>query len=381
MTVALSYVSQSRVGRGFELAMTYRIIGNFIVLMFVAGCSTYPHAIGIESSARPVSSVSGNTIHKVFVATNRAEADDTAELFSGERAGKLAFASMRVSVPPRHEPGNIERASTLPPDPRRHFVIVDPKIYGSSGKFVSDINSELAKRPPDQREILLFVHGYNTRLSDAVLRLAQFVNDTGFSGVPMLFSWPSRGETRQYVYDLNSAFLSRDALEQTGLMLNKTIAREATILAHSMGNILTVETMRQMYITGKFNRSGRVRNVILADADIDIDLFKSQIQRLPRGKPTIFVLVSKDDRALKFSRRIAGKIDRVGASDPAQFENTGVIVIDLTKIDDRSSFNHTKFADSPDVVKLIGEEMKVGADLSTTRPTIGGSLPIQITVN
>ena len=37
----------------------------------------------------------------------------------------------------------------------------------------------------------MFVHGYNTRLDDAVVRFAQFVNDTGFTGVPVLFSWRS----------------------------------------------------------------------------------------------------------------------------------------------------------------------------------------------
>ena len=49
-----------------------------------------------------------------------------------------------------------------------------------------------------------------------------------------------------------------------------------TVLAHSMGNWVTLEALRQMAI-----RDGRVaakiRNVILAAPDVDLDLAREQI--------------------------------------------------------------------------------------------------------
>ena len=94
---------------------------------------------------------------------------------------------------------------------------------------------------------------------------------------------------------------------------------------------------------------------MLASPDIDIDLFRTQLAQLPRPIiEKIYLLVSADDAALRFSRRIAGGIPRVGAADTAGLENLGVTVIDLSQIADSSSGSHSKFAGSPEVVQLIG---------------------------
>ena len=68
----------------------------------------------------------------------------------------------------------------------------------------------------------------------------------------------------------------------------------------------------------------------------------------------MYVFVSSDDSALRVSRRIAGGVPRVGDSDTAELESLGLTVIDLSEIEDSSSGSHSKFAGSPEVVKLIG---------------------------
>jgi esterase/lipase superfamily enzyme len=59
------------------------------------------------------------------------------------------------------------------------------------------------------------VHGFNNRFDDAVYRFAQIVHDSKVPAIPVLFTWPSRGEMklRAYTYDRESANYSRDALE------------------------------------------------------------------------------------------------------------------------------------------------------------------------
>ena len=74
---------------------------------------------------------------------------------------------------------------------------------------MTSLDLALAEKPESDREVLVFVHGYNTNFSEAVLRVTQFVNDTGFKGVPILFSWASRGNTMDYVYDINSVLQAR----------------------------------------------------------------------------------------------------------------------------------------------------------------------------
>ena len=83
-----------------------------------------------------------------------------------------------------------------------------------------------------------------------MLRAAQFSHDSNFEGIPVLFTWASRGRTLDYVYDLNSALHARDALLETGIVLNDTSARRIDVVAHSMGNFLTVEAIRQRALRG-----------------------------------------------------------------------------------------------------------------------------------
>jgi esterase/lipase superfamily enzyme len=56
-------------------------------------------------------------------------------------------------------------------------------------------------------KVLVFVHGFNNRFDDAVYRFAQIVHDSRAPVIPILFTWPSRGELRlrAYTYDRESA--------------------------------------------------------------------------------------------------------------------------------------------------------------------------------
>ena len=66
-------------------------------------------------------------------------------------------------------------------------------------------------------------------------------------------------------------------------------------------------------------------------------------------------------------------MNRVGDADVAQLEALGVTVIDLTNLDDRESTNHSKFANSPEVVRVIGGEILKGDSIHTA-PTDPGIL-------
>src|SRR6202030_2630354 len=94
--------------------------------------------------------------------------------------------------------------------------------------------------------------GYNTRFAEAVYRLAQISHDSGAPAVPVLFTWPSRGRPLVYTYDRESTNFSRDALEDVLQCLAKDPAvGEISILAHSMGNWVTLEALRQMSIRNR----------------------------------------------------------------------------------------------------------------------------------
>ena len=149
-------------------------------------------------------------------------------------------------------------------------------------------------------------------------------------------------------------------------MLAKSPAKSIDIIAHSMGNWLTMETLRQLAIAGDRDLGGKLGYVVLASPDIDVDVFKKQMKRYGKPDRPFAVLLSDDDRALKISRLIAGDKARVGDySDAEDLASLGVTVVDLTSIKSSDRLNHAKFADNPILVQLLGDQLKVPASLAS----------------
>lgn len=330
-----------------------------LILMFVASvlanCARPPELIGVENAAIPALSVPGLAQHRIFIASTRQASEVTGAFYSGGRAPDLSLASVEVTVPPNHVTGQLERPRHLPPDPRIEFSVINPVLFRTRASFMTEINHALATRPPGHRKVLLFIHGYNTSTSDAILRLTQFIEDTGYQGVPVLFTWASAAKTPRYVYDLNSALIARIRLKDMSDILGATDAEGIDIFAHSMGTFLAMEGLVDAAQADRLGDRKRIDHIVLAAPDIDIDLFKTQIALLPRPiLEKMYILISKDDSALRLSRRIAGGVPRVGAADAKALESLGPTVVDLSDITDSGSGNHTKFAGSPEVVRLIG---------------------------
>jgi esterase/lipase superfamily enzyme len=328
--------------------------GLIVLAVVLAACAADRNVIGIDNPRVPAASVDDATLKKIFIASTRQATDTAGALFSDKRASKVGLASVQVSIPPNHVLGQLERAVQMPPDPRTEFAVVEPTVYATDAAFISSVNAELMKRPKGERDLLVFVHGFNNTTSDAVLRSAQFANDSGYEGVVMLIDWASAAKLSRYVYDLNSTLVARGRLAEVNSILLQTKAENYDIFAHSMGGFLTMEAIRDAVQNNKLNTSGKLQNVVLASPDIDMDLFRIQMAAVGDKLANFYVLLSDNDRALAFSRVIGGGVPRVGAGNADELAELGVTVIDLTEIDDSSSGSHSKFAGSPEVVQLLG---------------------------
>ncbi len=301
--------------------------------------------------------------HRIYIITTRRLSENPAEFYSGKRDANLNFAAVDVVIPPNHQPGKVERAKQAPPDPNKHFVITNANVYPNRSDFVADYNGAARALPRGKRNGLLWVHGYNNTLTDAVLRLAQFVEDSGYEGVPFLYSWASQAKITGYVYDMNSALIARDWLEEVPKLVSRSDLEGLDLVAHSMGNFVTMEAVRGVAGRGLFDSSGKLRNIILASPDIDIDLFAQQLKKIPPENRRFFVLTSADDRALATSELIA-RNPRVGQLNADALTKLGVNVIDLSQVKDTSSVHHTKFVDSPEIVQLLGNRVLAGDSFS-----------------
>ena len=253
-------------------------------LVAIAGlataCASRPE-VGFLS---PVAeTVAGASEHTVLVATTRERDPRPGTLFNGERASPLDYAELTVSVPPRHAVGAVEWASSAPGNPNTDFVVRQAGYLNGDKQFIRTLNAELAKYPRGKRKVFVFIHGYNTMFAEGLYRFTQVVHDSGSTAVPVLFTWASRGALTEYVYDNNSATTARDDLEHTFRLLFASDADQINILAHSMGNWVTVEALRQIKIAGGLPQIDKLGSIFLAAPDIDIDVFKSQMRRF--GKP------------------------------------------------------------------------------------------------
>jgi esterase/lipase superfamily enzyme len=319
-----------------------RLGAPLALALVAAGCGSRPEA-GFLS---PVPEVhAGSPAHTILVATTRKRDDRAGTLFNGERAERLDFARIAVSVPPNHEAGQIEWASTAPGEPKTNFVTRQASYLDGEKAFVQALNAQLASRPKGQRRVFLFIHGYNTMFAEGLYRFAQVIHDSKMPAVPVLFTWASRGQLAQYVYDNNSATAARDELERTIRLIFASDADEVNVLAHSMGNWVTVEALRQIKIAGGLPHASKIGQLILAAPDIDIDVFKAQMRRFGRPKKPFIIVLSKDDKALGFSNFLAGGQTRLGAdADAAELAELGALVIDMTEVKALDSTNHGKFA-------------------------------------
>lgn len=336
-----------------------------MMAVLLGACAGVPRdVVGLGAEHIAVAQQNGADVRKIYIATTRQKSDNKLEFFSGERAQSMQLGSIDVLIPKNHQKGKIERLKGSTIDPAKSFILSKPNLIDDPATFQASLNNQLASKPSGDRDILVFVHGYNTNFSAAVLRVAQFVHDTKYQGVTVLFSWASRGNTFDYLYDLNSALQARDELGRLGIVLNDVNARHFDVVAHSMGNLVTLEAMRTLELSYGGQSGRRLRHVVLASPDIDVDVFKTQLKSVPNIQDRFTVLVSKDDRALSLSQRLAGGVSRVGATDPVELAKLGLKVIDLTEIEDSSSTNHTKFASSPDIVQLIGQGLNEGNTLS-----------------
>ena len=179
----------------------------------VTACSGPSDLIGVESTRPLTEEEIASRGHRIYIATSRRRSEVEGEFYGGERNPFLSFAAVDVVIPPNHVTGNVERPRSLPVNPDEHFVITNPREFSSREEVRSVLSKDVLTRPRGQREAMLWIHGYNTNLTLAVLRAAQFVEDTGYKGVLFLYSWASQAKLTGYVYDINSALIARDFLE------------------------------------------------------------------------------------------------------------------------------------------------------------------------
>lgn len=330
-----------------------------LVFGWMAGCASRPDSAVLN----PVAVAPDSTAKvRLLVATTRERGDaPDPNAFTAGRSQALNYGALTVSIPNTHVPGEIEWPDQTGADPATDFVTTDREFLDADA-FLNEIRMRATGDGENEGSVLVFIHGYNTLYEEAVYWLAQIVHDSGFQGTAVLFAWPSQGKAPLYLADREASTYSRDYLETALIEMSRLPeVREINILAHSMGNWLAIETLRQASMKGHADFNGKLGDVILASPDLDVTVFRTQLDVIGKLPRPMTVLVSGDDKALGLSAWLAGGVERAGmltASDARVLEGArryNLRVIDLTAVDDGRGNHHSKYSKSGPVIAAIGQ--------------------------
>jgi esterase/lipase superfamily enzyme len=322
-------------------------------MVVLAGCS--PRLTAMRAPPDPAA-----TIQPVYVATGH-PLDQAGAGFGGERQPGLRYFRAGISVPPTHMPGRIEWPEGRP-DAATDFVVTGTEVLDDATRLITRM-----RRDTGRRETLLYVHGYNNTLSEAMYRLAQIRTDFEVSMPSLLFSWPSAGDPRGYVYDRDSVLFARDDLVALIGRLTAAPGDRVFLLAHSMGAQLVMEALRQIALTGDRRALSRLSGVVLISPDIDPDLFARQAGAIGKLPQPFFIFITRADQALTLSGFITGRKPRLGVIDDAgEVARPDVQVIDFSDLATGEEYNHFVPVTSPAAIGMLNRFLA-----ETSRPETG----------
>jgi esterase/lipase superfamily enzyme len=265
--------------------------------------------------------------------------------------------------PERASKMTVARAKLVPPDENR-FSLAAAGLGDWRLDAVEPVSGEvgdLLGQTSGGSDVLIYVHGFKQTFEMAALDAAHLADGVRFRGQTMVFSWPSKAGLFDYAYDRDSAMYSRDAFERVlhSLAIAPSVGR-VHIVAHSMGTMLTLEGLRQLYARYGDSVAGKIGAVVFASPDIDMDVFASATQSIGPLTRKITVVASTNDRALALSGRLAGGMTRVGAAEKATIEQLGVRVIDASD-SGWGIINHDLFLSNAEVRKVIRRSIDTSA--------------------
>ena len=298
----------------------------------------------------------------VWYGTNRRPNDpaDPGKGYSARRDRVVHYGSCRVFIPQSHKIGSIgspwwKRLLTLADDRLRLLTVSELAEMA----YWEAVVSHLAAVSEDERNALIFVHGYNISFEDAALRAAQIGFDLSVKGAMAFFSWPSRGVPRRYAADAATIEASEGMIADfMTAFAERSGAKAVHIIAHSMGNRGVLRAVNRIAAQAQ-RRTGRpFGQIILAAADVDADVFRQLCVAYGEVASRTTLYISKRDLALEASHWLH-EFPRAGLMPPICIV-PGIDTINVTNVD-LTMLGHGYVADARDVLGDMHALIRRGA--------------------
>lgn len=229
------------------------------------------------------------------------------------------------------------------------------------------------------KEIILYVHGFNTVFNEAAYNLANVWHFTGRFGVPVFYSWPAANEgLLGYFKDRESGEFSIYHVKETIRILASTSGlKKLHIIAHSRGTDIVTTALRELVIelraaNKKSIEELKIENLILAAPDLDFGVVQQRLiaEKFGLAFNQLTVYMNRDDGALGISQWIMaglrfGKLsqDDLSENDKLIFQQVkNVNFVHAENIN--SFFGHSYYKNDPgvlsDIAILVRQNLKPG---------------------
>lgn len=292
--------------------------------------------------------------YRVWYATSRTPLDpaDPSKGFGVERDEQIHHGSCTVFVPRSHKVG-----STGSPWWKRLLTGRDDRLRVlkveslQAPAFWQQVQLHLAQCEVDDRDAVVFIHGFNVSFQEAALRAAQIGFDLQIKGAMAFYSWASRGDVSKYPADEAAVELDEAPIAEFLCdMALRTGAKRVHVIAHSMGNRAVLRAVSQ--IAQKAERLSGVRfgQIILAAADVDARKFRQLCNAYPQLAERTTLYVSSRDLAVEASRWLHD-YPRAGLMPPVTTA-TGIDTVNAVNAD-LSLLGHGYVAEARDVISDI----------------------------
>lgn len=267
----------------------------------------------------------------------------------------------RINVPRNHGTGSLNFTKDQRESSNDYF-----KILGQKELNLSILIDYLKK---SKRSPLLFVHGFNVKHEEAILRASQITYDLKYQGPVILFSWPAgAGDSflddkliqRTYSANLKTA---QNSVGLFKLFVAKLIENKIApnIVVHSMGHQVVLPALFELGKNGQMQPTANglpLGEIILNAPDFDADLFVKNIEVIKTLSRRVTLYCSYNDKAM-FASETINSSKRLGG---CTFMD-GVDSINVSLIDNSTfSLNHGYYASKPILTDVFQVLLGIEAD-------------------
>jgi esterase/lipase superfamily enzyme len=178
-------------------------------------------------------------------------------------------------------------------------LTLDPATVLSEDAFVRDVRSFLATLDPSDRNVLVYIHGFNTSFDEAAKRAAQLGFDLRVPGITAFYSWPSLANITAYASDLSRIEASEQHLADFLVRATSLVERgKVHLIAHSMGNRGLLNAMHRATTQAALRTGARFGQIFLAAPDVDARSFAQLASVYPLAAEHTTLYVADQDKAL-----------------------------------------------------------------------------------